>query len=336
MKKELMEKLKQSRGSWVSGEALSDALGVSRSAVWKHMEALRREGCAIEAAPRKGYRLSGPPDLLDEDEIRASLGTGLFGGNQILYLSETESTNAVARRMAAAGAPEGTIVVAGSQKEGRGRKGRDWFSPPGAGLYASIILRPALPPSQAFMFSLLSALAVADGIAGLDPRLEPAVKWPNDVLINGRKVSGILIELSTEADLLDHVVVGFGINVNTARFPPGLRTEPTSLLLEAGRRFPRASVLGSVLERFESKYRRFSREGPEPVLSDWRKRCDIEGREVSVEWLGEAIRGVVKCIDRDGALIVEDADGKTHRVHSGDVLYRDRAGAPAVDVRKNR
>ncbi|HDR15201.1 MAG TPA: biotin--[acetyl-CoA-carboxylase] ligase [Desulfobacteraceae bacterium] len=321
MKNHLIEKLKKSGDSWISGQELSTALGVSRSAIWKHIEALRREGCRIEASPRKGYRLKGTPDLLSEDEIRRTLTTTSIGKHQIVYLPETTSTNSVAKGIAAEGAPEGALVVAGSQKEGRGRKGRTWFSPPGLGLYASLVLRPHLPPSEAFTFSLLSALAVADGIASLDNRLHPAVKWPNDVLIENRKVSGILIELATEADLLDYVVVGFGINVNTESFPTGLRMEPTSLLIETGRHIPRITVLTAIIARLEHEYQRLLEKGPDPILSEWRKRCDIEGRLVSVERLDKVIKGIVKSVDRDGSLILEDAQGRIHRIHSGDVAY---------------
>lgn len=321
MRNSLLQILKNAAGKRVSGQHLSEALGISRSAVWKHIEALRRDGCRIEASTRKGYLLTDTPDLLNEDEIRKTLTTKNFGKNQIIYLPDASSTNATAKEVAGRGAPEGTIVVAGTQKKGRGRKGRTWFSPPGTGLYASLVLRPHLPPSEAFTFSLLSALAVADGIASVDQRLRPAVKWPNDVLVNGRKVAGILIELSTEADLLDYVIVGFGINVNIDSFPPGLRTEPTSLLLETGKRIPRTIVLASVLAAFEREYRRFLDEGSGPILSEWRKRCDIEGRRISVERLDTVIEGVVKSVGLDGALLLEDGDGKVHRVHSGDVTY---------------
>jgi BirA family biotin operon repressor/biotin-[acetyl-CoA-carboxylase] ligase len=321
MKKTLIEKLAKSENSWISGQELSAALGVSRAAVWKHIQSLRREGCRIEASPRKGYRLKGAPDFLSEDEIRRTLESSRFGKKEVIYLPETASTNAVAKGMAAKGAPEGTLVVAGSQKEGRGRKGRTWFSPPGLGLYASLVLRPHLPPSQAFTFSLMSALAVADGIASLDDCLQPAVKWPNDVLIQGRKVSGILIELATEADLLDYVVVGFGINVNTDSFPAGLRTEPTSLFLETGRRIPRISVLAAIIARLGHEHQRLLESGPDPILSEWRKRCDIEGRVISVERLDTVIKGTVKSVDRDGSLILEDETGQVHRIHSGDVQY---------------
>jgi BirA family biotin operon repressor/biotin-[acetyl-CoA-carboxylase] ligase len=321
MKKVLIEKLEKSRDSWVSGQDLSTELGISRAAVWKHMESLRREGCRIEASPRKGYRLEGAPDLLNQDEIRLTLTTTSIGKHQIVYLPETVSTNAVAKGIAAEGAPDGTLVVAGSQKEGRGRKGRTWFSPPGLGLYASIVLRPHLPPSEAFTFSLMSALAVADGLADVDKKLCPTVKWPNDVLIKNRKVSGILIELATEADLLDYLILGFGINVNTDSFPPGLRTEPTSLLLEIGRPIRRAVVLAAVLKQIERQYERFLENGSDPIVSEWRKRCDIEGKLISVERLGTIVEGTVKSVDRDGSLILEDNEGQINRIHSGDVVY---------------
>jgi BirA family transcriptional regulator, biotin operon repressor / biotin---[acetyl-CoA-carboxylase] ligase len=320
MKKILIEKLEKSGDCWISGQELSAALGVSRSAVWKHIEALRREGCRIEASPRKGYRLKGAPDLLSEDEIRRTLEASGFGESDVVYLPETASTNAVAKALASEGAPEGALVVAAVQKQGRGRKGRTWFSPVG-GLYASLILRPHLPPSEAFTFSLLSALAVADGLASLDDRLQPTVKWPNDVLIKNRKVSGILIELSTEADLLDYVIIGFGINVNTDSFPPGLRTEPTSLLIEAGTHIRRAFVLAAVLKQIERQYQKFLENGSGPIVSEWRKRCDIEGKLISVERLDTVIKGIVKSIDRDGSLILEDETGRVHRIHSGDIEY---------------
>jgi len=227
-KDQLLLYLKERKGDWVSGEALSNKIAVSRSAVWKHICKLREEGYVIESSPKKGYLLRKAPDLLFPNEIREGLDTKVFGKRDIVYFTETDSTNTRAKDLAARGAPEGTLVISERQTKGRGRKGRSWFSPSQGGIYTSLILRPSISPSEAPKITLLSAVVVAETLRSLTG-LSAIIKWPNDILINGKKIAGILTEMSTEMDAIDYIVVGLGLNVNTPDFPDDIREKATSI-----------------------------------------------------------------------------------------------------------
>ena len=210
-KDQLLLYLKEKRENWVSGELLSDELGVSRAAVWKHVRKLREEGYVIKSSPRKGYCFSKTSDLLLPNEIRDGLDTRTFGKRNIDYFMEIDSTNMRAKDLAAEGAPEGTVVIAEKQTKGRGRKGRSWHSPLGHGIYTSLILKPAMSPSGAPRITLMTAVAIAEALLSL-VHLEVRIKWPNDIIVNGKKLAGILTEISTEMDAVNYIVVGVGIN----------------------------------------------------------------------------------------------------------------------------
>lgn len=226
----IQEVLREAAGAWVSGEELSQRLGISRAAVSKHMHALRDSGHGIEAVTRKGYRLICEPDSLASDIVRGGLRTTVFGQRDYLYLPSTASTNMEAMSLALRGAPEGTVVVADEQTQGRGRKGRTWHSPAGSGLYVSLVLRPNLEPEAAPVVTLLTNVVIAETIAALTG-ITPVCKWPNDVLIQGRKVAGNLTEVFLVADSVGHIVTGAGINVLPlpASEQATLRTPPISL-----------------------------------------------------------------------------------------------------------
>jgi BirA family transcriptional regulator, biotin operon repressor / biotin---[acetyl-CoA-carboxylase] ligase len=316
----LLSSLKESRGVWVSGEWLSGKLGVSRAAINKHVHQLQDIGYPIETSTKKGYRLGEFPDLLVAEEIREGLDTRLFGARDIISLDETDSTNLRARDLAAGGAPEGTIVVAGKQTEGRGRKGRSWFSPSGGGVYVSLILRPPLAPSEAPRITLMTGVAATEALVSLT-RLDARIKWPNDVLVRGKKIAGILTEISTEMDRIDYVVVGVGLNVNIQResLGEGLRQRATSILIETGESFSRVRLLKAFLKHFEAYYKILQDEGFEPIRKRWKELSDIIGQRVSVEMIGMVRTGRVVDIDPDGVLILEDDLGSIQRVASGDV-----------------
>lgn len=318
VKTQILNLLKQ-KGDYISGAEISRRLGVSRAAVWKHIEALRRDGYVIEAAPRLGYRFVEAPDLLLPAEVQAALRTRVFG-RYYHYLEETGSTNDVARELAAQGAPEGTLVVAERQAKGRGRMGRSWSSPAG-GLWFSLVLRPAIHPSGVAGANFLAGVACAEALSSL-PGVRPRIKWPNDILLQDRKVGGILLELSAEADRVNHLVLGIGINVNVDLddFPASLRSNSSSLAAHLGRRVSRLDVLASVLEALEEWYNRWLREGFAPVIAAWREWQESLGKQVRVidaqgEWLGTAID-----VDDHGALLVERAPGMVRRVLSGDIF----------------
>ncbi|MCX5834192.1 MAG: biotin--[acetyl-CoA-carboxylase] ligase [Deltaproteobacteria bacterium] len=321
-KEELLERLKKAEGHWVSGEMLSGKMSITRTAVWKYICKLRDEGYEIKSAPRKGYLLHRIPDRLLPREVRSGLGTKAFGQGEIIHFSETDSTNSRAKELAGQGIPEGTIVLAERQTGGRGRRGRSWFSPDGSGLYVSLILRPEVVPAEAPMITLMTAVAVCDALVPYLP-LPPRVKWPNDILAGGRKIAGILTEISTEPDAIDYVVVGLGLNVNVParQFPKGIRDKATSILVETGKTHSRAAILRSFLENLERSYALF-REGRVPLVLDrWRSYAGISRQCVRVDQVGRVLTGEIQDIDEDGSLLLRDERGHLHHIVSGDVYY---------------
>ncbi|HHL39644.1 MAG TPA: biotin--[acetyl-CoA-carboxylase] ligase [Deltaproteobacteria bacterium] len=312
--------LKQRAGRWHSGQALSSELGLSRTAVWKHIKGLRRAGYAIEASPSRGYRLDLSRLPFNAVEIGAGLATE-FVGRSLHFHEELDSTNRTAHELAAAGAPEGAAVVAESQRAGRGRLGRRWHSPPGLNIHTSIVLRPAVEPHRAHGLTLMAAVALAETIAST-AGVRPALKWPNDVLIEGRKTAGILLELVSEADRVGFVVVGMGVNVNSTAddFPPELRGRATSLRQAAGTELSRTALLQALYLNVEKWYKVLLHAGLGPVLDAWRGYFGHEGRTVRVRGLGgETVEGVCAGVDSDGALLVRRPSGRVERVLAGDV-----------------
>lgn len=324
-KDQLLSYLKEDRGRWVSGESLSRKMAITRSAVWKQVLRLKEEGYVIDSSRKKGYLFRQSSDRLLLNEIREGLGTEVFGKRDIAYFNETDSTNLRAKDLAEQGAPEGTVVIAESQTEGRGRRGRAWFSPPGEGIYVSVILRPELAANEVARLTLLTAVAVAETLLSLTP-LGVRIKWPNDIMLQRKKLAGILTQVSTELDTVDYVVVGLGLNVNTplSGFPRSLRDKATSIRIETGEPFPRIGLLRLYLERLEDCYGTFKRAGFKPILERWRTLSDIIGRRVRVDLLTHRYTGEVLEIDQDGFLILRDREGALQRVVSADVTLLDR------------
>jgi len=331
----LLEHLKQSGGIWVSGAWLSRELGVSRAAVNKHVRHLQKVGYPIATSTRKGYLLGGPFDLVLPEEIRDGLRTRIFGAGDIVYLDVTDSTNLRAKNLAAGGAFEGTIVIAEMQTAGRGRKGRGWFSPPRQGIYVSLILRPTMTPSEAPGITLMTGVAAAEALLSLTD-LDVRIRWPNDLMVGGRKIAGILTEISTEMDRIDHVVVGLGVNVNNRHedLHPQIRESATSVLIETGQVLARAGLIRAILEHFETSYAVFSQKGFEPFRQRWKELSGIIGRCIVVEMIGRTLAGEVLDIDPEGLLILRDDEGRRHRIVSGDVSDRSDASRPARRARR--
>jgi len=323
----LLFHLKEGRGAWVSGQFLSERMAMTRSAVWKQIGSLKVDGYVIEASTRKGYRLVEVPDLLRIEEVRDGLRTRVFGRTEARHYRETDSTNSRARELAAGGAPEGTLVVAEGQTRGRGRRERGWFSPPFLGIYASLVLRPSLPPGEAPRMALLAAVAVAEAV-GASTGLDATIKWPNDILAGGRKIAGILLELAADMDAVDHLIVGVGINVNIppAAFPEEIRPLATSVLIETGRPFSRVRLLRHCLESFESSYDLFQAEGFAPILARWKARSGLPGRRVVIRVPGRDLAGVAVDVDENGFLLLRDDQGRDHRIFSGDVTVLPESG----------
>jgi len=316
----LLTHLKEGKGNWVSGEFLGRSLMISRAAIWKHICTLKEEGYIIDSSRKKGYLLRQATESLLPQEIQEGLKTNFIGRNNVVYFKETDSTNTRAEHLANEGAPEGTVVIADTQTQGRGRRGRSWFSPPGAGIYASLILRPRLAPNEAPKLTLMTSVAAVETLRAFTA-LAVTIKWPNDVLIHEKKVAGILTEINAEMDKIHYVIIGIGMNINTPlkAFPGDIRKIATSLLIETGNRFSRVSILRDYLERFEKCYDEFANEGFNPLMSRWRALTDIIGKRISVDVIHSTYTGIVRDIDEDGFLILQDRDGNLKKIISGDI-----------------
>ena len=303
----------------VSGEAISDKLGLSRAAVWKHVNALRAQGYRIDAVPAKGYRLVGIPDRLGALELRPLLNTHDVG-QTVHWFEEVASTNDLARELADEGAEHGEVVIAESQTAGRGRRGRSWASPPGRNLYVSVVLRPELPPSRAAELTLLTSVAVCQAVR--EAGVPAAIKWPNDVLVRGRKLAGVLTEMAADPEQVQWVVVGAGVNVNATAedFPDELRDAATSLRIERGEPVPRALFAAAVLTALEDWLDVHAAEGFAPVRAAWRQMSDTLGRAVRVRSGESEIVGTAEDVDEAGALLVRSSGG-LQRVIAGDVEH---------------
>jgi BirA family biotin operon repressor/biotin-[acetyl-CoA-carboxylase] ligase len=243
-------------------------------------------------------------------------------GKTIHYFQTLDSTNSKAYQLALNGAEEGEVVISESQEKGRGRLGRQWFSPPYLNLYLSIILRPKISPHQASLNTLMAAVATADAIQKFSG-LVPLIKWPNDILLRDRKVAGLLNEIHSEMDRIHFVILGIGVNLNMDEkmFSKEIRTVATSLKIETGQTVSRKVFLQFFLQELEKWYSIFSEEGSAVILKAWRDRARIKGRQVKVTSFGETVAGIAIDVDSDGALILETEDGKRKRVVAGDIEY---------------
>jgi BirA family biotin operon repressor/biotin-[acetyl-CoA-carboxylase] ligase len=307
------------RNSTVSGAELSGILKVSRTAVWKHITTLRNQGYLIESRHATGYRLLDSPDLLTPASVTAGLATKRLG-KQVICLPETGSTNVDAYRLAEDGAAEGAVILADSQNQGKGRLGRSWHSPPGLNIYCSLVLRPPIPPIAAFHLTFLSAVAVARTIEA-ESSLKPVIKWPNDILVNGSKVAGLLNEMSAETEQIKFVILGIGVNLNMKQehFPSDLRHPATSLCLEGKREQNRLKFVRTLLATLDDLYDRYLCSGYDAIREEWVARCGMIGRRVTVGGPNEQMEGVATGIDENGALLVEQDNGILARVFAGDV-----------------
>lgn len=322
MRELILEVLRQE--GRVSGAELGRRLDISRTAVWKHINELRKKGYQIDSSPRMGYFLIESPDLLLPEEISAGLNTSIFG-RHILYREEVASTQDVAKELAKRGAEEGTVVICEGQVGGRGRKGRAWVSLPYVGVYLSIILRPRLKPSEVVQIPLLAGVVVSRAIERVTT-LKPRIKWPNDIVLGGKKVAGILTEMSAEIDQVDYVILGIGVNVNTplSLLSEDIREIATSLAVECGGSVSRVKFTQCLLVEFETLYSEFLSSGFDPIREEWKARDNTIGSWVEISGAGEEIVGEVMDIDREGFLLLRGEDGEVKRIVSGDVSLRYR------------
>ena len=251
MKSKILEILRN-KDTYVSGQELSERFGVSRTAVWKAIHQLEEEGYRIEAVPRKGYHMVETPDVVCKEEILSLLETK-WAGRNLVYLETVDSTNDLAKKLADQGAPEGTLVVADEQTGGKGRRGRAWCTPKGSAIAMTIVLRPDIRPELASMVTLVMGLSVAKAIESLYP-VSVGIKWPNDVVVNGKKICGILTEMSAEMTGIHYLVIGTGINTNVEEFPEEIQSVATSLIKELGEKVNRAELIAACLKYFEEYY----------------------------------------------------------------------------------
>lgn len=324
MKTEILTLLRE-REDYISGQELCTRFGVSRTAVWKVMNQLKEEGYVLEAVQNKGYKLIENPDVLSLSELKSRISNE-WAGSEIYYFEETGSTNADAKRLAEEGALHGSVVVADKQNAGRGRRGRTWQSPAGKDLYFTILLKPDFAPDKAAGLTLVMALAVTRAIEAYCG-IKAEIKWPNDVVVNGKKVCGILTEMNVETDYIQHVVIGAGINVNRTDsledIPEEIRSVATSLYLESGNTVARAGLLQEILWAFEHYYEKYVQcLNLEQLMEEYNARLVNRGKQVRVldpkgEW-----EGIAKGINVSGELLVETTDGKIAEVYAGEVSVR--------------
>ncbi|TMW73570.1 biotin--[acetyl-CoA-carboxylase] ligase [Alteribacter natronophilus] len=317
MKSTLLSLLRTKDGEFVSGEKISEQLGCSRTAVWKHIDALRKEGYHVEAAPKKGYRLSGEPDTLSVHQLESRLAETSFI-KKVLHYPTIHSTQDTAHQLASEQAGEGTLVLSDEQTKGKGRLGREWHSPPGTGIWMSLILRPDIEVRNAPQLTLLTAVAVVRGIKQ-SVGLEPEIKWPNDILFNGKKAAGILTEMQAEPDRVHAIIVGLGLNVNQDFFPPELEHIATSLRMEKGKKVGRSDVLQAILEEWDWLYSLFLKEGFAAIKPLWEAHALTMGREISARTPKETLKGIAVGIDEAGVLLLRTKDGKLHHIYSADI-----------------
>ncbi len=324
LKNLILEKLKQHK-EYISGEELSELFNVSRTAIWKHINELRKEGYNIVSSTKKGYSLVEPPDLLDSRELQ--IPTGQIIGHELVRFSEIDSTNNYAKKIASEGCQHGTIVVADKQTRGRGRVGRDWKSYNGEGLWFSVVLRPDLEPEYIQIVTLAAAVAVVEGIFE-NQGIVCGIKWPNDIILNNYKLGGILTELSAEPEHINYVVVGIGINVNQDEngFDDDIKNKATSLKLHTGKCSSRVRLLESILSKFEQIYSEVIQGKTQEIINTWGKYSVTLGKEVKIILKGTEYIGLAQSITEDGKLIVKCNDGEVREISSGEIQVRGLLG----------
>ncbi|HEY2494329.1 MAG TPA: biotin--[acetyl-CoA-carboxylase] ligase [Paenibacillus sp.] len=315
----LLDILLQRPDEFISGEEISRRLEISRTAVWKQVNKLRNAGYEFEAVPHKGYRMIKKPDLLDTVTLMHNLNTSIMG-SRIKVMKSTISTQDQARKMAEDGAAEGTLIIAEEQTDGKGRMGRKWFSPHGKGIWMSLILRPQQPLQFTPQLTLLTGVAVCRAIRKTT-HLDVGIKWPNDLLLNDRKVCGILLESAAEDEIVRYCIAGIGISANLDRedFPEDLENIATSLKIQSGVAVDRTVLIASIMEELESLYELYRLKGFQPIASLWEASSVTLHHQVVVNTLQGRLEGIARGLDPSGALLIETSSGEIVPVISGDV-----------------
>ncbi|BBF44315.1 biotin--protein ligase [Lachnospiraceae bacterium KM106-2] len=320
MKERILEILKKSN-TYVSGQEICKQLNVSRTAVWKVMNQLKEEGYEIEAISNKGYKIKKSPDSITDYELLSQINTKYIA-KQIEYYEEIDSTNIRCKILAEEGAQDGILVVADQQTAGRGRRGRAWKSPKGSSIAMSLMLKPDIMPSNASMLTLVTAMALVKGIndaAGVDTK----IKWPNDIILNNKKLCGILTEMSSELDYINYVVIGIGVNVNMTEFPEEISHIATSVAIELGHPAKRADIITKTMEAFEKYYDIFlKKQNLEDLVEEYNHQLIHKDREIRVLGSEEEYQAKALGIDKTGELMVELDDGTRKKIRSGEISVR--------------
>jgi BirA family biotin operon repressor/biotin-[acetyl-CoA-carboxylase] ligase len=300
------------------GPKIAEEIGVTRFKIWRWIKSLRELGVEIRGVPAEGYQLVTIPDILAPSLLRAELGD-LPIGRHIVHFFRTDSTNTVALDLAAKGAEHGTVVVAEEQTAGRGRLGRVWYSEKSSGIYTSIILRPPLAPAAAPILTLMAGLAAQKAVASVTG-FTVDIRWPNDLLVNGKKVSGVLTEMNAELDRLHAVILGIGINVNHTLMPEELKSIATSLRIEAGRPLSRVQVFAALLREVERHYQLLLREGNKAITDRWEAASTFaHGKRVRVVTPAGEFHATTCGLEPSGALKVLRDDGRPESLVAGEV-----------------
>lgn len=320
MKEEILRLLRSADG-YISGQELCNWFGVSRTAVWKAINQLKEAGYEIEAQQNKGYRLMAAPDLMTEAEIKSLMHTD-WVAKEVLYFDTIDSTNTKAQELAEKGYPSGTLVVADKQESGKGRRGRSWVSPSGTGIFMTLMIKPDINPNNASMLTLVAALAVAKAITSVTGE-EALIKWPNDIVVNSKKVCGILTEMNAQFDYINHIVVGIGINVHNESFPEEISQMASSLMIEAGgKRFHRAQIIAETMSYFEQYYDTFLKtQDLSALVREYDELLVNRNKSVRVLDPKEPFDGKAMGITPKGELIVDTWESRK-LVSSGEVSVR--------------
>ncbi len=314
MKEKILDYLNK-KHDYLSGDQISKHLGITRQGLWKHIQELKDSGYEIIAVPHLGYRLESCPDRLFAFEVARSLNTKLVG-RKIHYFDYLSSTMDLAMQLGLQGAVGGTLVLAESQTKGRGRLGRDWFSPKYKGIYLSLILRPKIPPAACPILTLMSAVSICEAVKTVTG-LEAQIKWPNDVLIQNKKISGILTEMNAEMDKVNFVVIGIGLNVNNDK--KSLVAQATSLKEEQSQELSRLVILQELLRSIEINYFLLEAKGSQEIIDKWRNFTLTLGKRVKIYYQNKQIEGQAIDIDTDGALLIRKDSGLIQKVACGDI-----------------
>ncbi|MBC1432989.1 biotin--[acetyl-CoA-carboxylase] ligase [Listeria welshimeri] len=316
-REKLLALFTESDGAYLSGQEIADSLGCSRTAVWKQMEALRKEGFEIEAVRNRGYRLSATAEQYTKDALLLGLETKFIG--QHIEIHESVSSTQIIAHQQIDTSPEGTVIVADEQTAGKGRLLRPWNSKKGEGIWMSVILKPQIPIQKVPQFTFIASLAITEAIENIT-KLEPRIKWPNDIYIGKRKICGVLTEMQAEAETIHAVIIGMGINVNQQVFPEEIKDKASSLKLELGESISRKVLLQEILASLEKYYELFLDKGFAPIKLLWETKAIPFGEKLTASTTKGKIYGKVQGISDEGVLLLQDNLGEVHSIYSADIL----------------